>query len=88
VTPRETFIERAERLIARLGERPIHPEIDPDAEYVAERLRLMVRNVREDTMPPRGERYGNLARLAVEQWPWGHELANEVGEVEALYRKL
>lgn len=82
------FMERAEGLIAALLRETHEKSIIADRDYVVEELRKMMSQVSQMALPPRDKRYPQLAHLVVGQWPLGHPLANEVGEVEALYRKL
>lgn len=82
------FTRRAEALIAKLSLGTPVPEIEDDKAYVVQEIRRMLAEARDGRLPPRPERTPRLARLVVDQWPLGHPLANEVGEVEALYRRL
>lgn len=82
------FEDRTEALIAKLRSPGIPKEIEEDRDYVIEQLEEMRAAFRDGRLPPRDQRWPELTRLVVDQWPLGHPLTNEVGEVEALFRRL
>lgn len=83
-----SFIERVERLLALMEAERESPEIVADRDYVVAQLRAMIANAASGALPPRESRHPLLAYMAADHWPLGHPLANEVGEVETLYRRL
>lgn len=85
---RDEYERRVEALIFKLRSSDLPQEIKQDRDYVIDELETMVAGVRSGKLPPRDRRWPELTRLVVDQWPHGHDLANEVGEVEALFKKL
>lgn len=56
-----------------------------DLELVLNRIREMRKRVEKNDLPPPGQRYRQLTRLVMDQWPLGSSLGNKVMELEKMY---
>jgi hypothetical protein len=85
------FIDHADALLRRLegamraGESPT-PGVD--LKYMVERIRRMREAAASGGIPPKEQRYGNLTRIIVDQWPLGDALGTSISELEDEYLHL
>ncbi len=75
---------------AELGRDARTPGDQPTPEQLAvvlRRIEAMMRQIEEDSAPPKHARYRRLSRMLLDEWPLGHSLANQITELEDLYLK-